>query len=73
MLEKKLGMLPSSIVHGGQYDSKNVTFELLLHADFVADEIRVDMLEPARKRCQVNARASLHGRSSVPTNSVLIA
>ena len=41
-------MSPSSTVHGGQHDTKCVTFELLLHAGFVADEIWGDMLEPAR-------------------------
>ena len=45
-------MSPSSTVHGGQHDTKYiyiyVTFELLLHAAFVADEIWGDMLEPAR-------------------------
>ena len=34
-------------VHGGQNDTKYVTFELL-HAAFVADENWGDMLEPAR-------------------------
>ena len=32
-------MSPSPTVHGGQHDTKYVTFELLLHAAFVADEI----------------------------------
>ena len=34
-------MSPSSTVHGGQHDTKCVTFEMLLilHAAFVADEI----------------------------------
>ena len=41
-------MLPSSIVRGGQHDTKYVTFELLLHVAFVADEIWDDELEPAR-------------------------
>lgn len=41
-------MPPSSTVHGGQYDTKHVTFELLSHAGFVADENWGDMLEPAR-------------------------
>ena len=45
---KKLVMSPSSTVHGGQHDTKYVTFELLLHAAFVADEIWGDTLEPAR-------------------------
>ena len=38
----------SSAVHGGQYDTKYVTVELLLHAAFAADEIWGFMLEPAR-------------------------
>ena len=38
-LTKRLTTSPSSTVHGGQYDTKYVTFELLLHAVFVADEI----------------------------------
>ena len=29
----------STTVHGGQHDAKDVTFELPLHAAFVADEI----------------------------------
>ena len=45
---KKLAMSPSSTVHGGQYDTKYVTVELLLHAAFAADEIWGFMLEPAR-------------------------
>ena len=40
-------MSPSSTVHGGQHDAKYVTFELLLHVAFVADEIWGFMLEPA--------------------------
>ena len=47
-LTKKLALSPSSTVHGGQYDTKYVTFELLLHAAFVADESWSDTLEPAR-------------------------
>ena len=46
-LTKKLAMSPSSTVHGGQHDAKYVTFEVLLHAAFVADEIWGFMLEPA--------------------------
>ena len=38
-LTKKLALPPSSTVHGGQHDTKYVTFELLMHAAFVADEI----------------------------------
>ena len=40
-------MSPSSTVHGGQHDTKYVTFELLSYAAFVADEISGFMLEPA--------------------------
>ena len=43
-----LAMSTSSAVHGGQHDTKYVTFELLLHAAFVVDQIWGDMLEPAR-------------------------
>ena len=32
-------MSPASTVHGGQHNTKYVTFELLLHAAFVADEV----------------------------------
>ena len=46
--QQKLGMSPSSTVHGGQHDTKYVTFELSLHAAFVADEIWGFMLKPAR-------------------------
>ena len=49
-LTKKMPMSPSSTVRGGQHDIKHVTFELLMHAAFVADESRVFMLEPARMR-----------------------
>ena len=41
-------MPPSSTVHGGQHDTKYVTFELLMHAALVADENWSFMLEPAR-------------------------
>ena len=44
--EQKMAMPPSSTVHGGQHDTEYVTFELLLHAAFVADETWHDMLEP---------------------------
>ena len=40
-------MSPSSTVHGGQHDTKYVTFELRMHAAFVADEVWGFMLEPA--------------------------
>ena len=46
-------MSPSSTVHGGQHDTKYVTFELLLHAAFVADEIWGFMLEPARIKMEL--------------------
>ena len=46
---KKLAtLLSSTVVHGGQHDTEYVTFELLLHAPFVADKIWGFMLEPAR-------------------------
>ena len=41
-------MPASSTIHGGQHDTKYVTFQLLLNAAFVADEFWGDMLEPAR-------------------------
>ena len=44
---QKKAVSPSSIVHGGKHDTKYVTFELLLHAAFVTDEIRRFTLEPA--------------------------
>ena len=40
--------LQQKTVYGGQHDTKYVTFELLLHAAFVADEIWGFTLEPAR-------------------------
>ena len=44
---KKLAIMPpSSTVHGGQYDTKYVTFGQLLHAAFMANKIWVDNLEP---------------------------
>ena len=49
-LTKKMAVSPSSTVHGGQHDTKNATFELLMHAAFVADEIWGFMLEPARRK-----------------------
>ena len=47
-LTKKMAMPPSSTVHGGQHDPNYVTFELLTHAAFVADEIWGFMSEPTR-------------------------
>ena len=37
-LQKKMDMSLSSTVHGGQHDTKYVTFELLMRAAFVSDE-----------------------------------
>ena len=37
-------------VHGGQHDTKYVTFELLMHAAFVSDKIWGFTLEPGRGR-----------------------
>ena len=45
-----MAMSPPSTVHGGQHDIKYVTYELLLHAAFVAGEIWGFTLEPARIR-----------------------
>ena len=36
-LTTKMDMSPSFTVHGGQHDARYVTFELLMHAAFVAD------------------------------------
>ena len=47
-LTKKMAMSPSSTAHGGQHDTKYVTFELLMHAALVADEIWGFILEPPR-------------------------
>ena len=49
-LTKNIATSPSSTVHGGQHDTKHVTFEFLMHAAFVADEIWDFMLEPASNR-----------------------
>ena len=43
-----MAMSSSPTVHGDRHDTKYVTFELLMRASFVADEIWVFMLEPAR-------------------------
>ena len=43
-----MAMSPSSTVHRGQHDTKCVTFELLMHAAIVADEIWGFTPEPAR-------------------------
>ena len=49
-LTKKKAISPSSTVHGGQHYTKYVTFELLMHAAFAADETWGFMPEPARTR-----------------------
>ena len=41
-------MSPCSTVHGSQHDNKYVTFEVLMHAAFVVDEIWGFVPEPAR-------------------------
>ena len=59
LLTKKLAIMsPSSTVHGGQHGTKYVTFELLLHAAFVADEIWGFMLEPARIYVEVSTKTT---------------
>ena len=45
---QKNGYVTSSTVHGGQHDTTHVTFELLMHAAFVADKNWGFMPEPAR-------------------------
>ena len=40
-LTNKMVLSPSCTVHGGQHDTKYVTFDLLMHAAFVADQIGV--------------------------------
>ena len=61
-LTKKMAMSPPSTVHGGQHDTKYVTFELLMHAAFVADEIWGFMLEPARSQKFSQLRLSRSGK-----------
>ena len=57
----------SSIVHGGQHDTKYVTFELLSHAAFVADAIWGGMLKPARTTscCNSNLKPRMRGRHCI--------
>ena len=62
--KKKLAMSPSATVHGGQHDTKYVTFESLLHATFVADESWGDMLEPARRWVQYRNTSYINGINS---------
>ena len=51
---KNMAMPPSSTVHGGQHDTKYVTFALTMHAAFVADEIWGFMLEPVRYKSGID-------------------
>ena len=57
-------MSTSSIVYGGQDDTKYVTFEQLLHAAFMADKIWGDKLEPASS-CQSPNVHYISGQSCV--------
>ena len=57
--KKRLSMAPPSVVHGGQYDTKYETFELLFHAAFVADTTWKSRLEPAVNRSSSSYSKSL--------------
>ena len=57
---KKMATSLYSIVHGGQHDTKYVTFELLMHAAFVADEIWGFMPEPARSPISVHLPGTVY-------------
>lgn len=46
-------MSPSSTVHGGQYETKYGTLEILSHAAFVTDESWRDMPEPAHVKFEL--------------------
>ena len=54
-------MSPPSTVHGGQHDTKYVTFELLLHAAFVAGKNWGVILEPARTWISATASSEIPG------------
>ena len=58
-----MAMPPSSTVHGGQHDTEYVTFESLLHAAFVADDIWGFVLEPARSSFDFERQAAQFGAS----------
>ena len=62
-------MSPSSTVHGGQHETKYVTFELLLimHATFVADEIWGFMPNPARIICSYRCCGIIYANISKDT------
>ena len=53
-----MAISPSSVVHGGQHDTKYVAFELLIRAAFVADEILGFVLEPAHRNHNSQLAAS---------------
>ena len=63
-------MSSSSSVHDGQHDTKYVTFELLLRAAFVAEEIWGYMLEPARTGVRDKNETCLYrgGRGTTPVS-----
>ena len=65
-------MSPSSAVHGGQHDTKYVTFELLLRAAFVADEIWGFMREPARIQKKTEKIFSVERRGFPASNLLLL-
>ena len=54
-----MALSPSSTVDGDQHDTRYVTFELLMHAAFVADEIWGFMLEPARTYLVCDTRVDI--------------
>ena len=49
-------MSPSFTVHGGQHDTKYVSFESLMHAAFVDDEIWGSILELTQGACPTPCR-----------------
>lgn len=57
-------MPPSSTVHGGEYDLKAVTFELVLHAALIRGSRKLGrfMLKPARMLLTVLLSVPLGGR-----------
>ena len=63
-------MSSSSTVHGGQYDTKYMTFEYLLQAAFVGGRISVVCLEPA---CSNILRAAEQGEAGLTEQSTYLA
>ena len=59
-LTKKLAMSPSSTVYVGHHDTKYVTFEMLLHAAFVVDEVWRFVLERARTHYGIDTNHCAH-------------